>query len=212
MGETLSSLLRPQPKTVLVLGLKGAGKTHMLHRMRLGEVVASQITDDASQCIFPFERIETRKNKRAMTFLSWDLGPLPQQKADMLRSMLLSGIAKVCLGLIFVVDGYDQDGLASSRNELHRLLENEHLATLPLLVFCSKMDRLLNDTVENRLRHVASALDLAEPAEAVETRGDDCANMQSSATSQRPWLVITTGEGGFDQLYEGMDWMSPHIT
>jgi len=111
----------------LMLGLDAAGKTTILYKLKLGEVVSS-----VPRIGFNIETIECKNIK----FIVWDLGgsdrisPLGRQY----------GYFQNTLGLIFVVDSSDKERVELAREELQRMLEEEELRNACLLVFANKQD------------------------------------------------------------------------
>ncbi|CAG8539420.1 12512_t:CDS:2 [Dentiscutata heterogama] len=92
------------------VGLDGAGKTTILYRLQIGEVVTTIPTIG-----FNVETV-TYKN---IKFQVWDLGGE--------ESLLM-------------VDSIDRDRLSTSREELHAMLDEEELRDAALLVFANKQD------------------------------------------------------------------------
>lgn len=135
MGSALSSvyakLFNPKRETrILMLGLDNAGKTTILHRLQLGEVVTTIPTIG-----FNVEKLEFGK----MSMTVWDIGG--QQKIRPLWRHYFQGTQ----GLIYVVDSNDIDRVDndigdSAKEELHRLMSNCELTGVPLLVLANKQD------------------------------------------------------------------------
>jgi len=110
---------------ILVLGLDNAGKTSILYRMQIGEVVSTIPTIG-----FNVETVE----KHGLKFQVWDLGGqssirpywrVYMQKTD---------------GIVFVVDSCDTERLDTSRDELHNILAEDELAGASILVYANKQD------------------------------------------------------------------------
>ena len=106
-------------KTVLLVGLAGAGKTTALHKLKLGEVVTHHV----------LEVVELK----GWTFTACDLG---HHFNDLLRHGNVGDVR----GLVFVVDSTDADRLQQARDELHRLCKDKRLREAVLLVFANKQD------------------------------------------------------------------------
>ena len=107
-------------KTVLLVGLAGAGKTTALHNLKLGEVVTHHV----------LEVVELK----GWTFTACDLG---HHFNDLLRHGNVGDVR----GLVFVVDSTDAaDRLQQARDELHRLCKDKRLREAVLLVFANKQD------------------------------------------------------------------------
>lgn len=135
MGSALSSVFaqlfnQKKDTRMLMLGLDNAGKTTILHRLQLGEVVTTIPTVG-----FNVEQLEFGK----MNMTVWDIGG--QMKIRPLWRHYFHGTQ----GLIFVVDSNDvervdsEDG-DSAKEELHRLLVDSDLKGVPLLILANKQD------------------------------------------------------------------------
>lgn len=135
MGSALSSvyatLFNPKRETrMLMLGLDNAGKTTILMRLQLGEVVSTIPTIG-----FNVEKLEFGK----MNMTVWDIGG--QMKIRPLWRHYYEGTQ----GLIYVVDSNDVDRIDNdlgdcAKEELHRLLAESELNGVPLLVLANKQD------------------------------------------------------------------------
>lgn len=145
MGSTLSSVLaklfNPKKETrILMLGLDNAGKTTILHRLKLGEVVVTIPTIG-----FNVETLEFGK----MNMTVWDIGG--QMKIRPLWRHYYVGTQ----ALIYVVDSNDTERIMnddmgdSAYEELHRLLADDALRKVPVLVLANKQDLPNAMTVRN---------------------------------------------------------------
>tara|TARA_B110000208_G_scaffold138254_1_gene166896 strand:- start:220 stop:798 length:579 start_codon:yes stop_codon:yes gene_type:complete len=110
---------------VLMVGLDAAGKTTILYKLKLGEVVETIPTIG-----FNVESV-TFKNVK---FNVWDVGG--QGKIRALWRHYYVGVQ----GIIFVVDSSDADRIEEAKRELHGLLEAEELRDVCVLVFMNKQD------------------------------------------------------------------------
>ena len=110
---------------ILMLGLDAAGKTTILFKLKLGEVVHTIPTIG-----FNVETVEFKKLK----FNVWDVGG-----QDKIRPMWKHYYQNV-QGLIFVVDCTDTERVSKAQEELRKMLEEEELKNACLLVFCNKSD------------------------------------------------------------------------
>ena len=129
MGSTFSylfnRLLGKEDVRILMVGLDNAGKTTILYRLKLEEVVSTVPTLG-----FNVETV-TYKN---ISFTVWDIGG--QDKIRNLWRVYFQGTQ----GLIFVVDSADKERIEEARLELQTLLSEELLANVVLLVFANKQD------------------------------------------------------------------------
>ncbi|KAI8053907.1 ADP-ribosylation factor family-domain-containing protein [Syncephalis plumigaleata] len=105
-------------------GLDGAGKTTILYRMQLGEVISTIPTIG-----FNMETV-TYKN---IKFQVWDLGG--QTNISILACYYANTDA-----VIYVVDSCDRDRISTSKEELMSMLEEAELKDAVLLVFANKQD------------------------------------------------------------------------
>merc|ERR1712113_839149 len=96
-------------RTIMV-GLNAAGKTTILYKMKLGEIVTTIPTIG-----FNVETVEF--GKISMTI--WDVGG--QEKIRPLWRHYYQNTQ----GLIFVVDSNDRDCIGEARDELHRMLNED---------------------------------------------------------------------------------------
>ncbi|KAJ2191499.1 Arf GTPase arl1, partial [Coemansia sp. RSA 530] len=110
---------------ILILGLDGAGKTTILYRMQIGDVVSTIPTIG-----FNVETV-TYKN---IKFQVWDLGGQTN-----IRPYWRCYYANTD-AVIYVVDSCDRDRITTSRDELAAMLEEEELRDSVLLVFANKQD------------------------------------------------------------------------
>jgi ADP-ribosylation factor-like protein 1 len=111
---------------ILILGLDNAGKTTILYRLQIGEVVATVPTIGFN--------VETLTYKN-VTFSVWDLGG-----QDSIRPYWRCYYTKSTAALIFVVDSADTDRLGTVKREVEMLLAEEELSGAAILVFANKQD------------------------------------------------------------------------
>mmetsp|Transcript_51698 Transcript_51698/g.160402 ORF Transcript_51698/g.160402 Transcript_51698/m.160402 type:complete len:183 (+) Transcript_51698:84-632(+) len=124
-GKVWQRLLGTQEKRILMLGLDAAGKTTILYRLKLGEVVTTVPTVG-----FNVETVEYGN----IHFNVWDVGG--QDKIRKLWRHYYRGTD----GLIFVVDSNDRDRTADARDELQKMLAEEEMQGAALLVLANKQD------------------------------------------------------------------------
>jgi small GTP-binding protein len=152
-----------------MLGLDGAGKTTVLYKLKVGDAVTTSPTIG-----FNVEEIEHKGFQRVI----WEVGG--QERVRPLWRHYFHGTQV----LIFVVDSTDVRRIGEARDELHKLLEEDRLANVILLVYANKQDRsnaVKPDELGNRLN--------------------------LNGITNRAWHVQgcsgTTGEG----LHAGLDWI-----
>lgn len=111
---------------ILILGLDNAGKTTLLYRLKIGEVVTTIPTIG-----FNVESV-TYKN---LNFNVWDLGG--QTSIRPYWRCYYSNTAAV----VFVIDSTDVERLETAAGELRAMLDEEELRDAALLVFANKQDQ-----------------------------------------------------------------------
>lgn len=127
---------------ILMLGLDAAGKTTVLYKVKLNEVVNTIPTIG-----FNVETVQPVKN---VSFTVWDVGG--QDKIRPLWRHYFTG----CEGLIFVVDSADRSRFQEAKGELDWILESDEMDGVPVVIMANKQDLPNAATTSD----VASALDL----------------------------------------------------
>ncbi|KAF2362644.1 Small GTP-binding protein domain [Trinorchestia longiramus] len=129
MGMLLSRLFRlvygKNHCRILMVGLDGAGKTTILYKMKLGEVMTTIPTIG-----FNVETVEYKN----LELTVWDVGG-----QEMLRS-LWRHYYQNANAVIFVVDSSDTSRFSEAKKELHITLESDELRDVPVLVWANKQD------------------------------------------------------------------------
>jgi len=177
MGLTLSSvfgrLFAKKQMRILMVGLDAAGKTTILYKLKLGEIVTTIPTIG-----FNVETVEYKN----ISFTVWDVGG-----QDKIRP-LWRHYYQNTQGLIYVVDSADNERIEESREELHKMLQEDELRNAIVLVFANKQD-LPNAVPPSELTQKLQLHNL-----------------------KRKWYVqqacATQGTG----LYEGLDWLSNELS
>mmetsp|Transcript_6148 Transcript_6148/g.12701 ORF Transcript_6148/g.12701 Transcript_6148/m.12701 type:complete len:182 (+) Transcript_6148:84-629(+) len=125
ISKAWASLVSKRDVRLLMVGLDAAGKTTVLYKLKLGEVVTTIPTIGFN--------VESLVYKN-LSFNVWDVGG-----QDKIRPLWRYYYANT-EGVIFVVDSSDRDRVAESRDELHRMLSDDELRDATLLVFANKQD------------------------------------------------------------------------
>eukprot|EP00035_Acanthoeca_spectabilis_P035298 m.33569 g.33569 ORF g.33569 m.33569 type:complete len:182 (-) comp7219_c0_seq1:57-602(-) len=129
MGLTLSSvfgrLFGNQERRILMVGLDAAGKTTILYKLKLGEIVTTIPTIG-----FNVETVEYKN----INFTVWDVGG-----QDKIRPLWRHYFQNT-QGLIFVVDSNDRERAAEAKEELAKMLSEDELKDSVLLVYANKQD------------------------------------------------------------------------
>merc|ERR1712072_425769 len=110
---------------ILMVGLDAAGKTTILYKLKLGEVVTTIPTIG-----FNVETVEYKN----ISFTVWDVGG-----QDKIRPLWRHYFQNT-QGLVFVVDSNDRERAKEAREELNRMLNEDELRDAALLVFANKQD------------------------------------------------------------------------
>ncbi|KAG9273007.1 ADP-ribosylation factor 4 [Astyanax mexicanus] len=129
MGLTISSLFGrlfgKKQMRILMVGLDAAGKTTILYKLKLGEIVTTIPTIG-----FNVETVEYKN----ICFTVWDVGG-----QDKIRPLWRHYFQNT-QGLIFVVDSNDRERVQESAEELSKMLQEDELRDAVLLVFANKQD------------------------------------------------------------------------
>jgi ADP-ribosylation factor-like protein 1 len=129
MGSFFSSLFSrlfgDKEVRILILGLDGAGKTTILYRLQIGEVVSTIPTIGFN--------VETVMYKN-IKFQVWDLGGQTS-----IRPYWRCYYANTD-AVIYVVDSVDRERIGTCKEELNLLLQEDELKEAALLVFANKQD------------------------------------------------------------------------
>ncbi|TCD69835.1 hypothetical protein EIP91_005912, partial [Steccherinum ochraceum] len=113
------------PLGILMVGLDAAGKTTILYKLKLGEIVTTIPTIG-----FNVETVEYKN----ISFTVWDVGG-----QDKIRPLWRHYFQNT-QGIIFVVDSNDRERVSEAREELQRMLNEDELRDALLLVFANKQD------------------------------------------------------------------------
>merc|ERR1712178_673827 len=114
-----------QEMRILMVGLDAAGKTTILYKLKLGEVVTTIPTIG-----FNVETVEYKN----ISFNVWDIGG--QDKIRKLWRYYYTNTQ----GLLFVIDSNDRDRIEDARLELTQMLAEDEMRDAVVLVFANKQD------------------------------------------------------------------------
>jgi ADP-ribosylation factor protein 1 len=123
--KIFDSLASKRAMKMVMVGLDAAGKTTVLYKLRLGEVVTTVPTIG-----FNVETLEYKNN----SFTVWDIGG--QDKIRKLWRYYYQGTN----GAIFIIDSSDRERIEDAREELFRMLDSDEMRNAVLLVFANKQD------------------------------------------------------------------------
>lgn len=125
ISKLLSNLFGTKEMRILMVGLDAAGKTTILYKLKLGEIVTTIPTIG-----FNVETVEYKN----ISFTVWDVGG--QDKIRPLWRYYFQNTE----GIIFVVDSNDRDRISEAREELQQMLNVDELKNALVLVFANKQD------------------------------------------------------------------------
>ncbi|KAE8913095.1 hypothetical protein PF005_g12575 [Phytophthora fragariae] len=123
---SLASFFGSRESRIMIIGLDAAGKTTLLYKIKLGEMVTTIPTIGFNVETFEYKNIK---------FTAWDIGG--QDKIRSLWKHYLSNNDAV----IFVVDAADLERVDEAKQALHLIFEAEELANTKLLVYANKQDQ-----------------------------------------------------------------------
>jgi len=180
-AKVFNSLFGTKEQRILMVGLDAAGKTTILYKLKLGEVVTTIPTIG-----FNVETVEYKNIK----FTVWDVGG-----QDKIRPLWRHYYQNTD-GIIFVVDSNDKERLAndssgpnsSAKEELNHMLSEDELRNAVLLVFANKQD----------LPHAMSINEMTNL-------------LGLNQIKNRQWYIQATCATSGDGLYEGLDWLAEEL-
>ncbi|CAG2168382.1 unnamed protein product [Oppiella nova] len=215
MGNIFANLFKglfgKKEMRILMVGLDAAGKTTILYKLKLGEIVTTiptigfnvetveyknisfTVWDVGGQDkIRPLWRhyfqntqywfnVETVEYKN-ISFTVWDVGG-----QDKIRPLWRHYFQNT-QGLIFVVDSNDRERIGEAREELMRMLAEDELRDAVLLIFANKQD-------------LPNAMNAAEITD----------KLGLHSLRNRNWYIQATCATSGDGLYEGLDWLSNQL-
>eukprot|EP00300_Choanocystis_sp_HF-7_P042222 c8988_g1_i1.p2 GENE.c8988_g1_i1~~c8988_g1_i1.p2 ORF type:complete len:183 (+),score=34.57 c8988_g1_i1:65-613(+) len=124
-AKVFEKLLGKRECRILMVGLDAAGKTTILYKLKLGEIVTTIPTIG-----FNVETVEYKN----ISFTVWDVGG-----QDKIRP-LWRHYYQNTQGLIFVVDSNDKERVTEAKEELTKMLSEDELRDACVLVFANKQD------------------------------------------------------------------------
>eukprot|EP00040_Diaphanoeca_grandis_P011943 m.61088 g.61088 ORF g.61088 m.61088 type:complete len:188 (-) comp22928_c1_seq1:26-589(-) len=121
----MRELFKNQEARILMLGLDAAGKSTVLYKLKLGEVVQTVPTIGFNVETFSYKKL---------TMTVWDVGGQDRIR-PLWRHYFMNNDA-----LIYVVDSNDRERMEEARTELHTMLQEDELRDSLLLIFANKQD------------------------------------------------------------------------
>merc|ERR1712204_86149 len=124
-AKALEKIMGKKDVRILMVGLDAAGKTTILYKLKLGEIVTTIPTIG-----FNVETVEYKN----ISFTVWDVGG--QYKIRPLWRHYYQNTQ----GLIFVVDSNDRDRIEDAKEELNKMLAEDEMKDAVVLCFANKQD------------------------------------------------------------------------
>uniref|UniRef100_A0A6I8P8A6 ARF GTPase 5 n=1 Tax=Ornithorhynchus anatinus TaxID=9258 RepID=A0A6I8P8A6_ORNAN len=218
MGLTVSALFSrifgKKQMRILMVGLDAAGKTTILYKLKLGEIVTTIPTIG-----FNVETVEYKN----ICFTVWDVGG-----QDKIRPLWRHYFQNT-QGLIFVVDSNDRERAQESADELQKMLQEDELRDAVLLVFANKQDMpnampVSELTDKLGLQSLRSRTVSPPRSGWVRGAGRAAPGGQGPPGAERPpspltlpfsspqWYVQATCATQGTGLYDGLDWLSHELS
>ncbi|KAL4657811.1 ADP-ribosylation factor 1-like [Arapaima gigas] len=203
MGNVFANLFKglfgKKEMRILMVGLDAAGKTTILYKLKLGEIVTTIPTIG-----FNVETVEYKN----ISFTVWDVGG-----QDKIRPLWRHYFQNT-QGLIFVVDSNDRERVNEAREELTRMLAEDELRDAVLLVFANKQVSSVVTAAWSPVTGGALtplcclfAQDLPNAMNAAEITD----KLGLHSLRHRNWYIQATCATSGDGLYEGLDWLSNQL-
>lgn len=110
---------------ILILGIQNAGKTTILYRLSIGQLVKTSPTIGSNVEEISYENVK---------FQAWDLGG--QESMRSVWDMYYMNTD----GVIYVIDSNDADNYEESKAQFYKVLQNEALKNAVILILANKQD------------------------------------------------------------------------
>ena len=130
MGFILSKIIEFFSKSrnnfkIIILGIQNAGKTTILYRLSLGQLVKTSPTIGSNVEELSYNNVK---------FQAWDLGG--QESIRSVWDIYYMNADAV----IYVVDSHDDEYLEESKAQFHKLIAHPALKNATILIFANKQD------------------------------------------------------------------------
>jgi ADP-ribosylation factor protein 1 len=126
--KLFDSIFGNREMRVVMLGLDAAGKTTILYKLHIGEVLSTVPTIG-----FNVEKVQYKN----VEFTVWDVGG--QEKLRPLWRHYFNNTD----GLIYVVDSSDKERIDKARDEFQAIVGDPLMRNSAILVFANKQDQVL---------------------------------------------------------------------
>ena len=122
---------------ILLLGIQNAGKTTILYRLSLGQLVKTTPTIGSNVEELIYENVK---------FQAWDLGG--QESTRSLWDVYYMNTD----GVIYVIDSQDENNYEESKNQFHKVIKNSALKNSTILIYANKQDLPGAKTIEQIIK------------------------------------------------------------
>lgn len=123
--RSFKSLFGKREVRMTMVGLDGAGKTTIMYKIKLNDTIKTLPTIG-----FNVETMEYKGLKLTM----WDIGGQDKIR-ELWRHYYCNNDA-----IIFVIDSNDKERLELAKEEIYKMLNEEELKGLPILIYANKQD------------------------------------------------------------------------
>ncbi|KAJ0013748.1 hypothetical protein Pint_21727 [Pistacia integerrima] len=196
---------------VVMLGLDAAGKTTILYKLHIGEVLSTVPTIG-----FNVEKVQYKN----VMFTVWDVGG--QEKLRPLWRHYFNNTD----GLIYVVDSLDRERIGKAKQEFQAIIKDPFMLHSVILVFANKQDMIsaymfcvsvvraslltelcLHSTwIDTHTMHYN--LVITDFWKGAMTPMEVCEGLGLYDLRNRKWHIQGTCALRGDGLYEGLDWLA----
>ncbi len=146
---------------IIILGMQNAGKTTILYRLSLGQLVKTTPTIGSNVEELTYNNVK---------FQAWDLGG--QESTRSVWDVYYMNTDAI----VFVIDSHDDEFFQESKSEFYKLLNNTNLRNAIILIFANKQDLPGAKTIEKliedyELNNIKNHIWHIEPCSAVKGEG-----------------------------------------
>ena len=166
MGFLISKILEFFTKNrnnfkIIILGIQEAGKTTILYRLSLGQLVKTTPTIGSNVEELTYNNVK---------FQAWDLGG--QESTRTVWDVYYMNTDAV----VYVIDSQDDENFEASKTEFHKVLANQNLKNAVILIFANKQDlpgaKNINKIIEDyELNKIKNHIWHIQPCSAVKGEG-----------------------------------------
>ncbi|KAH9727954.1 ADP-ribosylation factor B1B [Citrus sinensis] len=194
---------------VVMLGLDAAGKTTILYKLHIGEVLSTVPTIG-----FNVEKVQYKN----VIFTVWDVGG--QEKLRPLWRHYFNNTD----GLIYVVDSLDRERIGKAKQEFQAIIKDPFMLNSVILVFANKQDMFvywiqspsadffaagcLAMMVVHFVMIVKPSVAATLVKKGAMTPMEVCEGLGLFDLKNRKWHIQGTCALKGDGLYEGLDWLA----